>query len=125
VTIGIFLKEEIMSEFVIDQVVFDSLKETVGANYIEELVGAFLDESPALIAQLRPALIAGDKDTFRRIAHSVKSNAATFGATRLFELAKELELMARENQLGEIGNRLEVLEETFVHTIEELKEMCK
>ena len=111
-----------MSESVIDQTVFDGLKESVGADYITELVGAFLEEAPALIAQLRPALIAGDAETFRRAAHSVKSNAATFGATRLSELAKELEFMARENRLGEVGNRIEVLEETFGRVAGELKD---
>ena len=102
-----------MSESVIDQAVFDGLKESVGADYIPELVNAFLEDAPTLIAQLRPALAAGDAEAFRRAAHSVKSNAATFGATHLFELAKELEFMARENRLGEVGNRLEVLEEAF------------
>lgn len=110
-----------MSEPVIDRTVYAELKETVGEDYIGELVGTFLGEAPALIAQLRPALAAGDAGTFRRLAHSIKSNAATFGATRLYELAKELEFMARENRLGEAGNRLEVLEETFERVAEELK----
>jgi HPt (histidine-containing phosphotransfer) domain-containing protein len=109
---------------VIDRAVFDGLKETVGADFIAELVGAFLEEAPTLIAQLRPALDAKDAEIFRRAAHSVKSNAATFGATNLFELARELEFMARENRLGEIGNRIEVLEETFDRAAGALKELC-
>ncbi|MBI5842022.1 MAG: Hpt domain-containing protein [Chloroflexi bacterium] len=112
-----------MSESVIDRAVFDGLKESVGTDYIAELVDAFLEEAPTLIAQLRPALTAGDMETFRRAAHSVKSNAATFGATRLFELAKELEFMARENRLGEIGGRLEVLEEAFGRVAGALKKL--
>ena len=112
-----------MSESVIDRATFDGLQQAVGADYVPELVNAFLEEAPTLIAQLRPALIAGDMETFRRAAHSIKSNAATFGATRLFELAKELEAIARENRLGEVGNKLEVLEEAFGHAAEALKEL--
>jgi histidine phosphotransfer protein HptB len=113
-----------MSNSVIDQAVFDSLKETMGADYTVELVNAFLEEAPALIAQLRPALEAKDADSFRRAAHSLKSNAATFGATSLFELARELEFMARENHLGDVGNRIEVLEEMFERASGALKDFC-
>ena len=113
-----------MSESVINQPTFESLKETVGADFIAELVRAFLEEAPALIAQLRPALLAGDTEAFRRAAHSVKSNASTFGATRLYDMAKELEFMARENQLGEVGGRIEVLEETFDRAAGVLTELC-
>jgi len=112
-----------MSDVAIDQAIFDGLKESVGADYIAELVSAFLEETPALIAQLCSALDARDIETFRRAAHSIKSNAATFGATPLAELAREMEFMARENRLAEIGNRLEVLEEVFGHTARELEEL--
>jgi HPt (histidine-containing phosphotransfer) domain-containing protein len=52
----------------------------------------------------------------------LKSNANTFGALELGALAKELELMGKENNL-EIGNRLEVLNETFASVAAELKGM--
>jgi len=113
-----------MSKSEIDQATFEDLKETVGADYISELVSAFMEEAPTLIAQLSPALLAGDTEAFRRAAHSVKSNASTFGATRLYELAKELEFMARENRLGEVGSRIKVLEETFDRVAGVLKELC-
>lgn len=113
-----------MAAPVIDRAVFDNLKEMMGADYIVELVNAFLEEAPTLIAQLRPALEAKDADTFRRAAHSVKSNASTFGATNLFEQARELEFMARENRLGEVGNRIEILEETYRRAAGVLKDLC-
>ena len=113
-----------MAASVIDRAVFDGLKETVGADYIAELVGAFLEEAPTLIAQLRPALDAKEAEVFRRAAHSVKSNAATFGATNLFELARELEFMARENRLGDVGNQIDALEETFSRAAGALRDLC-
>jgi HPt (histidine-containing phosphotransfer) domain-containing protein len=68
------------------------------------------------------ALAAGDVDSFRRNAHSMKSNANTFGATELAALAKELESMARENNL-DVGNRVEVLKESCGKVAEDLKGM--
>lgn len=96
----------------IDMNTFNALKEATGADFIGELVDTFLNDAPDLIAQMRSALADRDADSFRRAAHSMKSNAATFGAMELSSHAKELEAMGRDNNL-EIGNRLEVLEEAF------------
>ena len=92
--------------------IFNDLKESTGADYIGELIDAFLDDAPNLFTQMRSALANQDAESFRRAAHSMKSNAATFGAMELSKLAKELEASGRENNL-EIGNKLEVMEEAF------------
>jgi HPt (histidine-containing phosphotransfer) domain-containing protein len=67
-------------------------------------------------------LEAKDVESFRRNAHSLKSNANTFGATELGVLAKELEQMGKDNDL-EIGNRLEVIKEAYNKAAKELKGM--
>lgn len=90
----------------------NSLKEITGAEFVGELMDTFFEDSPKLILKMKDALIAKDADAFRRAAHSIKSNAATFGAEQLATLARELESMGRENDL-EIGNRLAALEEAF------------
>lgn len=58
----------------------------------------------------------------RRAAHTLKSNAATFGANELSALARELEMLGRENNL-EAGNRLEVLQEAFESVKQQLNEL--
>ena len=107
---------------IIDQATFEELKQMSGADFINELIDAFLDDAPNMINQMEAALATKDIESFRRNAHSLKSNANTFGATELGVLAKELELMGRENNL-DIGNRLEVLNEAFGKVAEELKGM--
>jgi len=107
---------------VIDSATFEELKQISGADFINELIDAFLDDTPNLLKNLTTALAAGDIDSFRRNAHSLKSNANTFGAAELGALAKELEFMARANNL-EIGNRLEVLKEAYGRAAEELQRM--
>ena len=96
----------------IDMQTYNNLKESTGEDFIGELVDAFLDDAPALIAQMKSGLTENNAEAFRRAAHSMKSNAATFGAMELSALAKELENLARENNL-EVGNRVDLIEAEF------------
>ena len=107
---------------VIDKATFDELKQIAGEDFINELIDAFLDDAPNIIQNMQAALDTKDVESFRRNAHSLKSNANTFGATELGVLAKELEFMAKENNL-DIGNKLEILKEAFGKVAEELKGM--
>jgi HPt (histidine-containing phosphotransfer) domain-containing protein len=102
---------------------FESLKEMTGPDFIGELIDTFLEDAPKLIKELETALAAGDAESFRRAAHSLKSNAASFGALHLSSLSKELEMLAKENKLSEVGSRITVLEEAYRSAAEELKGM--
>ena len=104
----------------IDKATFEELKQISGEDFINELIDAFLEDAPTMLQNIQIALDAKDVESFRRNAHSLKSNAYTFGATELGTLAKELELMARENNL-DVGNRLERLNTSFGNVVEELK----
>jgi HPt (histidine-containing phosphotransfer) domain-containing protein len=82
-----------MSHTTIDPAIFAELKDTAGADFVADLVATFTDEeAPQMLAELRDALAAGSAERFRRAAHSLKSNAMTFGALPLGELARGLEL---------------------------------
>ena len=76
----------------INRATFTDLQDTAGAKFVTELVDTFLEDAPALLADLREARTAADPDRFRRAAHSLKSNSQTFGATALGKLARALEL---------------------------------
>lgn len=91
---------------------FNNLKQSAGAEFVRELMDAFYNDFAEQMAHMQTALAAKDSESFRRAAHSVKSNAMTFGAEDLSGLARELEMLGRENNL-EVGNRLEVLNEAF------------
>jgi histidine phosphotransfer protein HptB len=107
---------------VIDNATFNELKQISGEDFINELIDAFLEDAPGMILSMSAALETKDVESFRRNAHSLKSNANTFGAMELGVLAKELEFMARENNL-EVGNRLEVLKDAYEKAAQELKGM--
>jgi HPt (histidine-containing phosphotransfer) domain-containing protein len=81
-----------MAEETIDRTVFASLQDTAGADFVHELVETFQSEAPRMLDELRDALAKEDAERFRRTAHTLKSNANTFGASGLARLARELEL---------------------------------
>ena len=77
---------------VVDLPTFTELQNNTGADFVIELVATFLAEAPGMQAELRAAWAAGAAGRFRRAAHSLKTNAQTFGALRLAEAARGLEL---------------------------------
>jgi HPt (histidine-containing phosphotransfer) domain-containing protein len=106
----------------IDQATFDELKKISGKDFINELIDAFLEDAPGMIAAMEKAATAGDAETFRRNAHSMKTNANTFGASELGALAKELEMMAKDNNLN-AGDKLDSLKALYNRVAEVLKGM--
>ena len=104
---------------IIDRSVLVELSDSVGKDFIGELIDTFVEESPGIFREMKQAFSTGDVNSFRRAAHSLKTNAKTFGATELAEKAKELEFMARENNL-DIGNKLEELTAAYALAAQEL-----
>ena len=97
----------------IDLAVFGNLREMMGADFMVELVDTYLQDSPEMLAQMRQALDAQDAESFRRAAHSLKSNSANFGAMQLSTLARDLEMMGRENRLEHAGETLVKAEKEY------------
>src|SRR6476646_4826607 len=84
--------ESAMNENPIDLAVYSELQATTGVEFVAELVDTFLAEAPGMVAELRSARADGNAERFRRAAHSIKSNANTFGAVSLASQARSLEL---------------------------------
>lgn len=78
---------------------------------VKELIQAFLEEGPKQLAEGRAAITAGDLPTAQRSYHTIKSTAATFGASALSTLCKELELAAKGGRMptAEEARRAEAL----------------
>ena len=81
-----------MTAPVIDAATFAELQASAGADFVGELIDTFFEEAPTMLAELKSALAAAQPEPFRRAAHSLKSNANTFGALALGAVARELEL---------------------------------
>jgi histidine phosphotransfer protein HptB len=84
----------------IELATFDALKESMGADFIGELLTAYFDETPMLLKSLQNALAQQDCEAFQRAAHSIKSTSNTFGALGFGNAARELEMMGKEKNLA-------------------------
>jgi CheY-like chemotaxis protein/HPt (histidine-containing phosphotransfer) domain-containing protein len=79
----------------------ERLMETIGddLSLLTALIDTFLSDAPRLVEAARRGLEHGQTDEVRRAAHTLKSNGATFGATRFSELSRQLESLARSGTL--------------------------
>jgi histidine phosphotransfer protein HptB len=116
--------KQTVSENPIDPAVYAELKSTTGAEFVIELVVTFLEEAPGMLTELRSARAGGDGDRFRRAAHSLKSNANTFGATRLAALAREMELADLDAGPARDETALAGLEAEYARAAAALKVLC-
>src|SRR5512143_1902784 len=110
-----------MSNKQIDLATFEELKRTSGGDFIVELIDTFLEDAPNLMGELKSALKAGNAEAFRRAAHSLKSNAATFGAEQFSQQARALEMIGKDGRLKDTGDRIQALESGFEVVARELK----
>jgi HPt (histidine-containing phosphotransfer) domain-containing protein len=97
------------SQFIIDLPTFEALKESVGEDFIDELLQAYFEETPQLLVNLQQALTRQDSEAFRLAAHSIKSTSNSFGALQFGELARELEMMGREGNIMGASEKVEAL----------------
>ena len=68
--------------------------------FLREIAGIFLDDTPQRIAELDHSLAAGDLPTFARAAHSIKGSSSNLGAVALRAAAEALEHQVREAGLA-------------------------
>jgi histidine phosphotransfer protein HptB len=109
---------------VIDLPTFEALKESMGADFINELVQAYFEEAPQLLDSLQQALVGQDYELFRQAAHSIKSTSNSFGALALGELAKDLEMMGRAANLEGAPAKVEQLVKDYTVVKMILEELC-
>ena len=86
----------------LDEASVEALGELVGNDpeLLGSLVDVFLDEAPVRLAEMSSGLESGDAIVLGRAAHTLKSNALTFGALPLADLAQRLETIARDGDLS-------------------------
>jgi PAS domain S-box-containing protein len=103
--------ESTQPDRVLDPAALEQLRAGAGdAAFIAELVDTFARDAPALLDALRHALGDADAEEVRRGAHTLKSNARVFGATRLAELCQAIEAMARAETLEGAAELLDQLD---------------
>jgi signal transduction histidine kinase/DNA-binding response OmpR family regulator/HPt (histidine-containing phosphotransfer) domain-containing protein/PAS domain-containing protein len=86
---------------VLDSKALDELLATVGGDFanLRLIIDTFLEEGPGLLDELDHHVAAGDAAGVRRVAHTLKSNGADFGAATFSERCKELEMVGKSGEL--------------------------
>jgi histidine phosphotransfer protein HptB len=103
------------TQSVIDLPTFEALKDAMGADFIDELIQAYFEETPQLLEKLQQALARQDCEALRQAAHSIKSTSNSFGALQFGSQAKELEMMGREARLDGAALKVERLVADYSH----------
>jgi HPt (histidine-containing phosphotransfer) domain-containing protein len=91
---------------VLDPVALENLMSVLGGEFgfLVELIDSFLEDAPQLLAELDHNLRKDDSSGVNRVAHSLKSNGADFGATTFALLCKDLEMVGRSGTLNGAAN---------------------
>jgi HPt (histidine-containing phosphotransfer) domain-containing protein len=101
---------------VIDRAALDELVAMTGGDraFLDELIDTFSTDAAGLLADLEAAADSGDDAAMMRPAHSLKSNAASFGAHRLAELCRSVEHDAREGGVLDADARVAAIRDELV-----------
>lgn len=71
--------------------------------FLREIIGIFLDDTPKRLTELDQCLASGDVKTFTRAAHSIKGSSANLGAMVLRASAEKLEHTSSAEGLGNVS----------------------
>lgn len=108
----------------LDPTALNSYREFMGDEadaFIAEIIQSFLEAGPQLIQTAEGALQTGEQETFVRAAHTLKSNSATLGATRLSTLAAEMERKGKSEGLAGMEQSLAEAKAELARVLEALK----
>jgi HPt (histidine-containing phosphotransfer) domain-containing protein len=95
----------------VDGGALEGLRELGGDDFLVEVLDTFLADVSVLLDTIHRALDRADAAEVRRAAHTLKSNAATLGASTLAEFCGELEQQAKVGPLTDAAALLTRIEE--------------
>ncbi len=86
-----------------DRPALDAFITNFGMADAAEIIGDYLDMTPALLEQLGAAIAKNDAPLARRVAHDLKSTSASFGATACARTAASIEARAAKGAATELS----------------------
>ena len=102
---------------VLDPAMLEAVVEMIGVDEpsaIVDLIDTYTEDSAQQIKVMSASFSSGDWKTLHRLAHSMKSSSATFGAMRMSALCAQLESSAKYNcDAGGCGELIEQVEDEY------------
>jgi HPt (histidine-containing phosphotransfer) domain-containing protein len=92
---------------------FDEMAASIGLKpkHLPMLIGVFLEESVTILNNLELAIKSRDYPSIKLHAHSLKGSSGNLKFNELYEMAKEMEFAAaEENEAFEYSRYLEVVQ---------------
>lgn len=86
-----------MSDAVIDAQVFNQVRDLMG-DALSEFIETYLDNSPRLLGSIDASLRAADLHNVFLSAHQLKGGSGSIGAMQVYQLASQLEQLARAGE---------------------------
>jgi HPt (histidine-containing phosphotransfer) domain-containing protein len=93
--------------------------------FLREIVGIFLEDTPQRIAELEQSLAGNDPLRFTRAAHSVKGSSSNLGAMALRAVAERLEQQSKQSGLAGLEPMLAELKSEFDRAAAALRQIPK
>lgn len=84
-----------------------------GDEFLREIIGIYLEDTPLRIAELEQSLAAGETPKFTRAAHSVKGSSANVGANAVRAIAEQLEHQSAKQGLADVAPLIATLKTEF------------
>ena len=91
--------------------------------FLREIAGIFLEDTPQRIGELTQSLTAGDTAKFTRAAHSIKGSSANLGAMILRSVAEKLEHQSRKEGLAGVAPMVAEVQVEFARAEAELRQI--
>jgi HPt (histidine-containing phosphotransfer) domain-containing protein len=91
--------------------------------FLREITGIFLEDTPLRIAELEQSLAAGDIAKFTRAAHSIKGSSANLGALTLRAVAEKIEHQARSGGVTDAAKYVGEIKTEFARAQEALAKL--
>ena len=98
-----------------DEAKLVALKQVLSEDELHEVLACIPDEGAKCLNEMKAAIAAGDLDSARRAAHSLKGMASNFGASRLEAIARDIErnapsIEAVSDRISDLSGALEATE---------------
>lgn len=100
-----------------------SLSPDTDGSFLRELIEIYLQDTPERLAELEAALAKGDAHALMRAAHTIKGSSSNFGATRLAQLAHEIELHGKAGNCPAATPVLPGLKSEYALVVQALKQI--
>ncbi|MBI9045010.1 MAG: response regulator [Anaerolineaceae bacterium] len=99
---------------IINEADWAEFKEMMGEDQIESIMESFYEDSESLVKKLLEHAAENDIEAIAFASHTLKSSSQLIGAARLSQLSKEIEYLAKENNLEEAKKNIEIIEEEYL-----------